>query len=58
MSMSELLTGLVKRFGKESRVYSVSFDEQGFWYIGITDTGNGEIIARYTNAHVLTHTEE
>ena len=54
MQMSELLAGLVERFGKENRVYSVSFDEQGFWHIGVTDTGNGEIIARYTNEHVRT----
>jgi hypothetical protein len=54
MEMSELLASLVNRFGKDSRVYSVSFDEQGFWHIGITDTGNGEVLARYTNAHVRT----
>ena len=54
MQMSELLTGLVERFGKENRVYSVSFDDQGFWHIGVTDTNNGEIIARYTNEHVRT----
>lgn len=54
MSMSEMLDSLVKRFGQNARVYSVSFDEQGFWYIGITNTDNGEILARYTNAHVRT----
>lgn len=57
MRMSELLAGLVERFGKENRVYSVSFDEQGFWHIGVTDTNDGEIIARYSNANVATHTE-
>lgn len=54
MEMSELLVSLVNRFGKGSRVYSVSFDAEGFWHIGITDTNNGEIIASYTNAHVRT----
>jgi hypothetical protein len=54
MSTSEMLDSLVKRFGKENRVYSVSFDEHGFWHIGVTNTSNGEIIARYTNVHVRT----
>ena len=54
MSMSELLNSLVERFGRHDRVYSVSFDAQGFWHIGVTNTGNGEIIASYTNAHVRT----
>jgi len=54
MSMSEMLASLVERFGRHHRVYSVSFDEQGYWHIGITDTNNGEIVASYTNAHVRT----
>jgi hypothetical protein len=57
MKMSELLTGLITRFGKENRVYSVSFDDLGFWHIGVTDTSDGEIIASYSNANVATHTE-
>ena len=57
MQMFELLSGLVERFGRDKRVYSVSFDEQGFWYIGVTDTNNGELIARYSNSNVATHRE-
>jgi len=52
MSMSELLNSLIERFGKNARVYSVSFDAEGFWHIGITDTNNGEIIASYSNANI------
>jgi len=58
MSMSQLLAGLVIRFGRDCRVYSVTFDENGDWTITVMSTDNGEIIGRFTNAHVATHMEE
>jgi hypothetical protein len=56
--MSQLLAGLVIRFGRDCRVYSVTFDENGDWTITVMSTDNGEIIGRFTNAHVATHMEE
>lgn len=46
--MEELLASLVKQYGKDGRVYSVSFDAQGVCHISVITTETGNIIARYT----------
>lgn len=47
MKLSEALDTLVKRFGRDSRVYSVTFDDNGKWRIAVMSTDNGAFLERF-----------
>jgi hypothetical protein len=36
--MEKALQSLIERFGKDDRIYSVSFNDAGEWAIKVTDT--------------------
>jgi hypothetical protein len=44
--MTEALTELAARYGKDNRGYLVTFDDNGDWYIVVLDMDTGDILAR------------